>query len=65
MRGAVLCEAHDPQSVRAPDGSLVGLQRAFQQPEQRGLSAAVRSHQAGAHTGRKSEIQVLEQPAPA
>ncbi len=51
MLASVLREAHNLQPVRPPDGSFVRLERAFEDLEQRGLPAPVRSHQADANAG--------------
>ena len=45
-----------------PSSGSIG---SFEDLQQRGFPAAVRSHQADANAGRKSQVQILEQPAAA
>ena len=55
---AVLVEADDAQAVGALDRAGVGGEVAGEQPQQRGLAAAVRAEQADARAGREGEVEV-------
>jgi hypothetical protein len=61
----MLIEVHGPQIVGTFNRSPVSFHLAGKDAKKRGFPAAVRPYEAQPHTGRKIEIQILEQRTPA
>jgi hypothetical protein len=61
-RGHVLGQSRDSKSLLADDRSLVGLDLAADQAEQRAFSLAVAPQQAESLSGLDLEIDLIEQP---
>src|ERR1700682_2143198 len=65
MRPAVLREGYDLEAIGTPHAAFVRLHDSFKDLQQRGLSAAIGTHQADPHTWRKNQVQILKEPAAA
>src|ERR1700739_3900288 len=61
IEAAVLVKIDDAQIIGFVNSSVLGLQLAKQQAQQRALAATVRTNQANAHAGGDPELNFLKQ----
>ena len=58
-----LIEVHDTQPLGPTNLTIRGGQLSAQKPQQRGLAAAIRAHQAYPHPGSDDEVEFVEEGA--